>query len=176
MEARTLDRQALGGLGPQHQAAAHERDICRTIQDIASLEPRWSISGFERELTVRKMERDVEELERLRKLDEERAARERQRAIEEERRRAAEQAAQSAAPQLDSDGTPAAPAFGTTTVAPAEPEGGSPTPDKQPAEKQAGDKLDATRPAPTVQRQPGQRPRIQRPQAEPSQPFFPKGG
>ena len=106
------------------------------------------------------MERDVEELERLRKLDEERAARERQRAIEEERRRAAEQAAQSAAPQLDSDGTPAAPAFGTTTVAPAEPEGGSPPPDKQPAEKQAGDKLDATRPAPTVQRQPGQRPRI----------------
>lgn len=64
------------------------------LKDLASLEPRWSAAGFERELTVRKMERDVEELERLRKLDEERAAAEKARleAIEAEKRRLAEEA------------------------------------------------------------------------------------
>ena len=37
---------------------------------MASLEPRINSDALERELAVRRMERDVEELERLRKLDE----------------------------------------------------------------------------------------------------------
>jgi hypothetical protein len=37
---------------------------------LGSLEPRFDLDALERELSVRRMERDVEELERLRKLDE----------------------------------------------------------------------------------------------------------
>lgn len=50
--------------------------------------PQVALGGFERELTVRRMEYEVEELERLRKLDEERARqeRERQKALEEAQR------------------------------------------------------------------------------------------
>ena len=56
-----------------------------------NLEPRITAGALERELTVRKMERDVEELEHLRKLDEDRAKAEqdRQKALEEERAKAA---------------------------------------------------------------------------------------
>ncbi|MEQ1578398.1 MAG: hypothetical protein ABL894_12170, partial [Hyphomicrobium sp.] len=54
------------------------------LKDIASLEPDIAIAALERELSVRKMERDVEELERLRKADQARAA------AEQERRNAAE--------------------------------------------------------------------------------------
>lgn len=52
---------------------------------LAKVEPRVALGNFERELTVRRMEREVEELERLRRLDEERAQqeRERQRALAE---------------------------------------------------------------------------------------------
>ncbi len=39
---------------------------------LGSLEPRITSDALERELTVRRMERDVEELERLRRLDEKR--------------------------------------------------------------------------------------------------------
>ncbi len=53
---------------------------------LRSTEPRIALGGFERELTVRRMEYEVEELERLRKLDEENARkeRERQRQLEKE--------------------------------------------------------------------------------------------
>lgn len=44
-----------------------------TLKDIAAIEPQISAAALERELTVRKMEHDVEELERLRKEDEQRA-------------------------------------------------------------------------------------------------------
>ena len=56
---------------------------------LAAIEPRIVLGSFERELTVRRMEREVEELERLRRLDEERAKaeRERLRAAEAERQR-----------------------------------------------------------------------------------------
>ncbi|MBL8566188.1 MAG: AsmA family protein [Hyphomicrobiaceae bacterium] len=56
---------------------------------VATIEPRLALGNFERELTVRRMEREVEELERLRRLDEERAKaeRERQQALEAERQR-----------------------------------------------------------------------------------------
>lgn len=73
------------------------------VGGVATIEPRVALGGFERELVVRRMEYEVEELERLRKLDEERARqererrkalaeaarleRERQKAIEEERLR-----------------------------------------------------------------------------------------
>ncbi len=54
---------------------------------LSTTEPRVALGSFERELTVRRMEYEVEELERLRKLDEERARqeRERQKALEAER-------------------------------------------------------------------------------------------
>lgn len=59
---------------------------------LGSIEPRVVLGGFERELSVRRMEREVEELERIRKEDEERARQERERlrAAEAERKRAAE--------------------------------------------------------------------------------------
>ncbi len=62
------------------------------LAEFGKVEPRVALGGFERELSVRRMEREVEELERIRKEDEERARqeRERQRAAEAERKRAAE--------------------------------------------------------------------------------------
>ena len=60
------------------------------LKDLAQLEPAISTGALERELTVRKMEHDVEELERLRKLDQTRAKEEaeRMRALEAERSKA----------------------------------------------------------------------------------------
>lgn len=60
------------------------------LKDLAALEPTISTGALERELTVRKMERDVEELERLRKLDQTRAKEEaeRMKALEAERAKA----------------------------------------------------------------------------------------
>lgn len=49
------------------------------LGSLATLSPRIALGSFERELTVRRMEYEVDELERLRKLDEERARQERQR-------------------------------------------------------------------------------------------------
>lgn len=66
------------------------------LSALATVEPRLSTGALEREIAVRKMERDVAELERLRKLDEERAKeeQERRRALEarlaEQRRQQAE--------------------------------------------------------------------------------------
>ena len=56
---------------------------------LAAIVPRVELGGFGRELAVRRMEYEVEQLERLRKLDEERARqeRERQRALAEEAER-----------------------------------------------------------------------------------------
>lgn len=56
---------------------------------VASMEPRISAVDLERELTVSRMELEVDELERLRKLDESRVRQERQRqkALDEERAR-----------------------------------------------------------------------------------------
>ncbi len=62
------------------------------LRDIGALEPRIDLGAFERELAVRKMERNVERLERLRAEDEARAAELRQQQEELERLRAEEQA------------------------------------------------------------------------------------
>ncbi len=61
---------------------------------LSSIEPRLTADAFERELAVRRLERDVDELERLRKEDEERtrAEAERQKALDAERARAAQSA------------------------------------------------------------------------------------
>jgi len=49
------------------------------LQKLGALQPRITADSLERELAVRKMERNVNELERLRRLDEEAAARQRER-------------------------------------------------------------------------------------------------
>lgn len=69
------------------------------LAQLSTFEARVTTDAVERELTVRRMERNVNELERLRRLDEEAAARERerQRKLEEERARAAAEAAAAAA-------------------------------------------------------------------------------
>lgn len=58
------------------------------LGSLKSVTPRVALGSFERELTVRRMEREVDELERLRKEDEERARleRERQKALAEAQR------------------------------------------------------------------------------------------
>src|SRR5690606_7175916 len=63
------------------------------VQSLGSLEPQLVMDALERELAVRKMERDVEHLERLRREDEARARAEaeRQRRLEEERLRLLEE-------------------------------------------------------------------------------------
>lgn len=60
-----------------------------SLADLAAIEPRIETDALERELAVRRMERDVDELERLRKLDEQQAAKERarQQALEAERQK-----------------------------------------------------------------------------------------
>ncbi|MGD9830530.1 MAG: AsmA family protein [Hyphomicrobiaceae bacterium] len=69
------------------------------LGDLARLEPRISADSLERELTVRRMETEVEELERLRRLDEERARKEAERLRLEEERRARERALQTPVPE-----------------------------------------------------------------------------
>lgn len=89
------------------------------LAELSTLEARVTTDAVERELTVRRMERNVNELERLRRLDEEAAARERerQRILEEERARAAAEAAaaaaQSATPNMP---TPDMPADANSTI------------------------------------------------------------
>ncbi|MDX2259891.1 MAG: AsmA family protein [Hyphomicrobiaceae bacterium] len=98
------------------------------LAKLATLSPTLRADGLERELTVRKMERNVDELERLRRLDEEAAARERERqkALEEARRRALEQqqvAPGGAAPS----GDPTAPPSGSAAPGAVAPGGGPAT-------------------------------------------------
>jgi uncharacterized protein involved in outer membrane biogenesis len=71
------------------------------LADVDTMAPTVETSALERELTVRRMERDVDELERLRKLDEERAERERarQQALEAERQRQLREAEPNLLPQ-----------------------------------------------------------------------------
>jgi uncharacterized protein involved in outer membrane biogenesis len=78
------------------------------LRDAWSLEPRISGDQLERELAIRKMELDAEQLERLHRMDAERARQ------EEERRRAAEadEQARAAAPPLEQSAPAGAPAAG----------------------------------------------------------------
>jgi hypothetical protein len=70
------------------------------LADLATMGPQVETDALERELTVRRMERDVDELERLRKFDQLRAKqeRERQEALEAERRRRQQELEQKLAP------------------------------------------------------------------------------
>lgn len=84
------------------------------LSQFAALEPQVSASALERELVVRKMELDVGELERLRKVDEQRVRQDaaRRKADDEERarleaeRRKALEEDQSAPPQMPPQGGP----------------------------------------------------------------------
>jgi len=68
-----------------------------TLANLAAMSPEISADALQRELTVRRMERNVEELERLRRMDEEAAKRARRREEERRAREAAEAAAAAAA-------------------------------------------------------------------------------
>jgi uncharacterized protein involved in outer membrane biogenesis len=100
------------------------------LADVAKLEPRITVGALERELVVRRMERNVEELERLRREDEERARQEQERRREAEKARAAAAAGQQQgmAPPADPSWTaapvivkPDTPAAATTPPAPPQP-------------------------------------------------------
>ncbi len=92
------------------------------LADLGTLAPTVETEALERELTVRRMERDVDELERLRKIDEERARkeRERQQALEAEREQRQRELQQNAAPQEAPAGEPVpVPVDGSATIDPA---------------------------------------------------------
>lgn len=93
---------------------------------VASIEPQFQLDALERELSVRRMEGEVDELERLRKLDEDRARQEaeRQRVIDAERQREADRLLEEQRAR-EGDRTQA-PTPMQTTVTPATP--GSPLP------------------------------------------------
>lgn len=84
-----------------------------TLGDVSSIQPQISAAALERELTVRKMERDVEELERLRKDDEARGKAEQDRVKAEQERVRQEKARAAAAAAAVDDPQPAPNATGT---------------------------------------------------------------
>lgn len=102
------------------------------LKDIAAIEPGISATALERELTVRKMERDVEELERLRKLDEQRAQEERDR-IKAEQERVKKEREKAAAAAAAAAGAPApqAPAVPPSGKSPPPPPDGAALPPGQ---------------------------------------------
>jgi hypothetical protein len=85
--------------------------------------------ALEREVTVRKVERDLEDLERLRKLDEERAKEEaeRRRALEASAAAVPTGVAPGSGPALAPGGVPVAPGGGPTVAPGAAPAGAAPT-------------------------------------------------
>lgn len=123
------------------------------LADLGTMEPMIETEALERELTVRRMERDVDELERLRKLDQLRAKQERERqdALEAERQRRQREleerlAPSGAAPQLAPGGAPgpqSLPAEGAATVPPAEANAAS---DANPLPENVPETEDATMP------------------------------
>lgn len=109
-----------------------------SLRDLANLQPQISTGSLERELTVRKMERDVDKLEELRKSDEERSRQHnlQQPPVEVTRPDSgreggattagpADQPAQAGSPQPAPSN---APATGVTTPAPAPAAGATPAP------------------------------------------------
>lgn len=97
------------------------------LKDLGSVEPTIVADALERELTVRRMERDVDELERLRTLDQQRAkdAHDRQKAIEAEKAKqsavqpppaaASDAATATSQPPIDPATAPASTATGEVT-------------------------------------------------------------
>jgi uncharacterized protein involved in outer membrane biogenesis len=144
------------------------------LQDASAIEPQISVAALERELTVRKMERDVEELERLRQEDEKRATEEKariraeqERIRQEKARAAAERAAAAAAAAVDDPQPAPEAAPGAVEQAPLPPAGansGQPQPQSNaappnggPTQQAAGAEANATPPA-TAATQPSPRP------------------
>ncbi|OYW56988.1 MAG: hypothetical protein B7Y80_02645 [Hyphomicrobium sp. 32-62-53] len=127
------------------------------LADIETLAPTIETAALERELTVRRMERDVDELERLRKLDEDRAEKERvrQKAIEAERQRQLEQSQTppSATPPSEMPAEPVpVPVDGSATI---DPEAAS----AAAAEAEAAASAATPAPRPRVQAQPQPQPK-----------------
>lgn len=100
------------------------------LASLGTVEPKLQTETLERELTVRKMERYVDELERLRHSDEERARQEaeRSRALEVERQRI-EEDRQRTLQRSDADANQRASGWGATTTF------GEPRPNTSPAAK-----------------------------------------
>ncbi len=105
------------------------------LAKLGAMESQFTTDALERELAVRKMERNVKELERLRKLDEEAAARqrerERQRELESQRIEAERAAAAAAAAAARGEAPPRAPGANSPAR-----DGWAPEP--QPAERPQG--------------------------------------
>jgi uncharacterized protein involved in outer membrane biogenesis len=121
------------------------------LAEVGTLAPSIETEALERELTVRRMERDVDELERLRRLDEERARRERERqqAAEAERQRRQRELEQKLLP-----GTPPQPPQSTAEPVPV-PVDGAATIDPN-----AAATVDAS-PPPATEPAPENKPRVQ---------------
>ena len=85
-------RAASGSAKPSQERPGIVNTQVGQLANRASVEPRFSTDGLERVLSLMRMEREVEELERLRREDEERVKKEqeRQRALDEERRKASD--------------------------------------------------------------------------------------
>jgi hypothetical protein len=127
------------------------------LADLGTLAPTIETEALERELTVRRMERDVDELERLRKLDEERARkeRERQQAAEAERQRRQRELEQKLLP-----GTPPQPPQSTAEPVPVPVEGAATVDPKAAAAAEATPPADPPpETKPRVQAQPQPQPK-----------------
>jgi hypothetical protein len=123
------------------------------LNKLAAITPQVQVDALERELSVRRMEGEVDELERLRKLDEDRARQEveRQRTLEAERLREAERARETLAPATPDPQSPWKP-FTTPTKAPeGTPVPAGPSPDNPPANP-AADPAQAAPPQPPPKR------------------------
>ncbi|MEW5962197.1 MAG: AsmA family protein [Pseudomonadota bacterium] len=152
-----------GGLWPPVQVV-----YVGPLGAIDGIEPQVGAAAFERELTVRRMELEVDELERLRRLDEERVRqeRERQRRIEEERARAAASEANTWTPSATS-APPLPPAgAGPASVVPPQPGAAVDSAPLPPVAEPANPPA-ATTPAPAVA-SPQPRPPRPRPRRTPS--------
>lgn len=127
MEAKAPIQRAAGQAGAKapHEAPGISLVYVGPLRAVGATEPRLNTDAFERVVTLIRMEREVEELERLRREDEERVKREqeRQRVIEEERKRAldAGHAAPGAASPTLPAPSPAAPAASGASAPPSPP-------------------------------------------------------
>jgi len=133
------------------------------LAKLATINPQVHVDALERELSVRRMEGEVDELERLRRLDEDRARQEhdRQKTLEAERLREAERARESLAPPAQDPTSPWKP-FTTPAQAP----DGTQAPTAAPAGS-----APASTSADPAQTPPAQPPPKRRPRQQPFNPF-----
>lgn len=144
-----------------------------SLSQLASLEPQVNVDALERELSVRRMEVEVDELERLRRLDEDRARQEveRQRVLEAERQKEAERL-RATQPPAPTPWPPAVPI--PAPVAPGTgPQGAPAVPPQAPATKEAESVQPPQEPPPppaAAPKAPSPRP-VARPAKRPFNPF-----